>query len=70
MTRHSPQITPDPKVERNDERLRHARGILADAAHHSDTEIKTAVDAILSLSRDRGDIARANQWAAILALDP
>ncbi|WP_300009750.1 hypothetical protein [uncultured Roseobacter sp.] len=77
MTLHTPDLAPDDKLLRNEEELRRARGILADAPHHTDAEIKTAVDAILTLTRDGEDIQRAKYdlqlasfWADILARDP
>lgn len=69
MMMHATTQTEADRLARNAEELSRARGILADAPHHSDTEIKTAVDAILTLTRDKDDLILANAWADILAHD-
>ena len=46
--------------------LTEARGVIADAAHHDDTTIARACEAVMGLSDDAGERARARDLLAII----
>lgn len=46
--------------------LHEARGIIADTPHHSDTTIARACEAVMSLSDDAGERAKARGLLAVV----
>lgn len=70
MTLQATRRTPADIALSNETELRTARGILADAAHHTDAEIAAAAHAILHLSRDQCDRRKAEEWLRLIHTDP